>query len=94
MKSFIRDNVGDLTFKEAYLKTGKILNVTVSGVDKYDADRVLNYLTAPNIVIWSAVGCSCSIPFGKHIILLNTLFSSFLFLILFILLFFLYLLNF
>jgi hypothetical protein len=30
-KNFIRDNIGDLTFKEAYDETGFILNITVTG---------------------------------------------------------------
>ncbi len=61
-KNFIRDNIGDLTFKEAYDETGFILNITVTGAGQHIQDRVLNYLSAPNVVIWSAVCCSCSLP--------------------------------
>jgi len=28
---FVEDNIGDLTFQEAYDKTGWILNITVTG---------------------------------------------------------------
>jgi len=35
------------------------LNISVS--DKDDS-RLLNYLTAPNVLIWSAIVASCSIP--------------------------------
>jgi predicted acylesterase/phospholipase RssA len=62
VRDFIRDNIGDITFQEAYDKTGWIFNVTVTGYGEHDQDRILNYLTAPNVLIWSAVCCSCSIP--------------------------------
>ncbi|KAL4429942.1 hypothetical protein ABPG74_000308 [Tetrahymena malaccensis] len=62
-KKFLRDNLGDKTFQEAFDDTGFILNITVTGAGRHTQDRVLNYLTAPNVVIWSAVCCSCSLPF-------------------------------
>lgn len=55
--------LGNLTFQEAYNRTRKILNVTVSPASIYESDRLLNYLTAPNVLIWSAVCASCSVPF-------------------------------
>lgn len=54
--------VGDLTFREAYNRTGKILNITVSPASIHEQTRLLNYLTAPNCLIWSAVCASCSLP--------------------------------
>lgn len=54
--------VGDLTFREAYNRTGKILNITVSPASVHEQTRLLNYLTAPNCLIWSAVCASCSLP--------------------------------
>lgn len=38
------------------------MNVTVTGSGTHDGYRVLNYLTAPNVLIWSASVASCSIP--------------------------------
>jgi len=35
----------------------------VTGNSQYDSDRLLNYLTAPNVLIWSASAASCAIPF-------------------------------
>lgn len=55
--------LGDLTFQEAYNRTRKIVNVTVSPASIYESARLLNYLTAPNVLIWSAVCASCSVPF-------------------------------
>jgi predicted acylesterase/phospholipase RssA len=46
----VRDNIGDLTFYEAYNKTRRILNITVSASGTFEMPRLLNYLTAPNVV--------------------------------------------
>lgn len=32
-------------------------------MSQYDPDRLLNYLTAPNVLIWSASAASCAIPY-------------------------------
>lgn len=55
--------LGSFTFQEAYNRTRKILNVTVSPASIYESARILNHLTAPNVLIWSAVCASCSVPF-------------------------------
>lgn len=54
--------VGELTFKEAYNRTGRIFNITVSLTSAHEQTRLLNHLTAPNCLIWSAVCASCSLP--------------------------------
>ncbi|KAI5959091.1 TGL5 [Candida pseudojiufengensis] len=54
--------LGDLTFREAYNRTGKILNITVSPASLHEQTRLLNYITAPNCLIWSAVCASSSLP--------------------------------
>ncbi|KAI8895559.1 acyl transferase/acyl hydrolase/lysophospholipase [Globomyces pollinis-pini] len=59
----IRDNIGDITFAEAYKKTRRILNITVSSSTDYEMPRLLNYITAPNVLIRSAVTASSAIPF-------------------------------
>jgi predicted acylesterase/phospholipase RssA len=63
LKQFMRDNIGDYTFQEAFDKFGWILNITVTGLGEHDEDRLLNYLTAPNVLIWSASAASCAIPY-------------------------------
>lgn len=63
LKEMMQGLIGDVTFQEAYNRTGRILNVTVSVSGSHEMPRLLNYLTAPNVVIWSAVVCSCSVPF-------------------------------
>jgi TAG lipase/steryl ester hydrolase/phospholipase A2/LPA acyltransferase len=57
------ENVGDLTFEEAYKKTGRILNISVTNYGKHhDHNLTLNYVSAPNVLIWSAVAASCGLP--------------------------------
>ncbi|CAO3587873.1 unnamed protein product [Absidia cylindrospora] len=53
---------GSPTFKEAYERTGRIFNVSVVPYDTHSPTKLLNYITAPNCVIWSAVLASAAIP--------------------------------
>lgn len=41
---------------------GRILNVAVCPADTNEPPRVLNYLTAPHVYVWSAVSCSSAFP--------------------------------
>lgn len=54
--------MGSLTFKEAYERTGKTLNVSVIPSDRNSPVKLLNYLTAPRCVIWSALLASAAVP--------------------------------
>ncbi|KAL2165590.1 hypothetical protein VTG60DRAFT_4270 [Thermothelomyces hinnuleus] len=58
----MRSWLGDMTFLEAYNRTRRICNICVSSASIYDVPRLLNYITAPNVLIWSAVAASCSVP--------------------------------
>ncbi|KAH7018383.1 acyl transferase/acyl hydrolase/lysophospholipase [Microdochium trichocladiopsis] len=58
----MQDMLGDMTFQEAYNRTRRICNITVSSASIYELPRLLNYVTAPNVMIWSAVAASCSVP--------------------------------
>ncbi|CAG8644253.1 13799_t:CDS:2 [Cetraspora pellucida] len=53
---------GSLTFREAYERTGRILNISVIPNDPHSPPKVLNYVTAPDCVIWSAVIASAAVP--------------------------------
>lgn len=59
----MRSLLGDMTFQEAYNRTRRILNICVSSASVYELPRLLNYVTSPNVMIWSAVAASCSVPF-------------------------------
>eukprot|EP01135_Chromosphaera_perkinsii_P012209 Nk52_evm28s2612 gene=Nk52_evmTU28s2612 len=56
-----RSVAGDITFQEAYNLTRNILNITVNSTGQYEMPRLLNYLTAPNVLIWSAACASCAL---------------------------------
>jgi TAG lipase / steryl ester hydrolase / phospholipase A2 / LPA acyltransferase len=58
----IIENTGTYTFQEAFDRTGRIINITIPPVNSYDPPRLLNYLTAPHICVWSAALASCHIP--------------------------------
>jgi TAG lipase/steryl ester hydrolase/phospholipase A2/LPA acyltransferase len=49
-------------FQEAFNRTGRILNITVSPTNRSDPPRLLNYLTAPHVLVWSAAVASSSLP--------------------------------
>lgn len=56
LEECVRANVGNLTFEEAYNRTKRVLNITVtpSSTTGSSIPNLLNYLTAPNVLIWSA----------------------------------------
>lgn len=50
LEEYVRANLGDLTFEEAYARSKRILNITVATSGKTGIPNLLNYLTAPNVV--------------------------------------------
>mmetsp|Transcript_10679 Transcript_10679/g.16001 ORF Transcript_10679/g.16001 Transcript_10679/m.16001 type:complete len:432 (-) Transcript_10679:211-1506(-) len=63
LNEVIVDNIGDITFKEAYHRTGRIINITVGSTGGFEKPRILNYLTAPNVLIASAASASCALKY-------------------------------
>ncbi|KKA26820.1 hypothetical protein TD95_000760 [Thielaviopsis punctulata] len=53
---------GSTTFREAYERTGRILNITCVPADPHSPTILCNYLTSPDCVIWSAVLASAAVP--------------------------------
>jgi predicted acylesterase/phospholipase RssA len=62
LQNCIDRNIPDMTFLEAYQHTNRILNITVSPADSHQFPRLLNYLTAPNVLIRRAALASAAIP--------------------------------
>eukprot|EP00189_Rhodosorus_marinus_P008811 CAMPEP_0184753040 /NCGR_PEP_ID=MMETSP0315-20130426/43893_1 /TAXON_ID=101924 /ORGANISM="Rhodosorus marinus, Strain UTEX LB 2760" /LENGTH=567 /DNA_ID=CAMNT_0027232401 /DNA_START=558 /DNA_END=2261 /DNA_ORIENTATION=- len=62
LASCMESLLGDVTFAEAYKRTGRILNITVTPSKGSEAPLHLNYLTAPIVLVWSAVTASCALP--------------------------------
>eukprot|EP01138_Halocafeteria_seosinensis_P012580 gb/GECG01012853.1/.p1 GENE.gb/GECG01012853.1/~~gb/GECG01012853.1/.p1 ORF type:complete len:857 (+),score=84.92 gb/GECG01012853.1/:1-2571(+) len=56
---------GSVTFGEAFKRTGRIVSIPVTaryGTAQNAHAIILNYLTAPNVLLWSAVAASCALP--------------------------------
>ncbi|KAF2092399.1 patatin-domain-containing protein [Rhizodiscina lignyota] len=53
---------GSMTFREAYVRTGRVLNVACVPSDPHSPAILANYLTSPDCVIWSAVIASAAVP--------------------------------
>ncbi|KDD72260.1 hypothetical protein H632_c3616p0, partial [Helicosporidium sp. ATCC 50920] len=62
LQARLRRLLGDLTFAEAYARSGRVLCVSVTAADTREPPRLLNYLTAPHVLVWSAVACSSAFP--------------------------------
>ncbi len=62
LKNFLIENLGDLTFAEAYKKSGLHTNVAVAPYDASQNPRIMNGYTAPYLLVWSAVLASCAVP--------------------------------
>ncbi len=58
----IEQNVAALTFEEAFDHTGRIINIPVSPIQAHQHSRLLNYLSAPNVMIRRAALASSAIP--------------------------------
>ncbi|KAL3963891.1 hypothetical protein ACCO45_000895 [Purpureocillium lilacinum] len=58
LEDCVRANVGDLTFEEAYSRSKRILNITVATEGHGGVPTLLNYITAPNVLIWTAAVAS------------------------------------
>ncbi|EST06372.1 Patatin/Phospholipase A2-related [Kalmanozyma brasiliensis GHG001] len=54
--------MGSMTFKEAYERTGKVLCISVIPADRHSPVKLLNYITAPDCVIWSSLLASAAVP--------------------------------
>lgn len=62
LRKCLRTNIGNFTFQEAFDRTGRILNIIVTPNNNSDPPRLLNYLTAPHVLVWSAAVASSSLP--------------------------------
>lgn len=62
LKLAIQKYVKDYTFLEMFEENKWNLNITVTVGSQQSECQLLNYLTAPNVLVWSAVLASCAIP--------------------------------
>jgi len=62
LERLIARMVPDMTFQEAYEKTGRQISITVAPAEPYQRSRLLNAITSPNVFVRSAVMASCAVP--------------------------------
>ena len=62
LEKSLRENCGQYTFQEAFDRTGRIVNIVVTPTRSGRIPMVLNYLTSPHVLMWSAALASCAVP--------------------------------
>lgn len=62
LETCVEQNILDLTFEEAYKRTGRYINIPVSPSDPHQEARVLNAKTSPNVLVRKASLASSAIP--------------------------------
>ncbi len=62
IKALIARLVPEMTFQEAYDKTGRHLNISISPAEAHQTSRLLNAVTSPNVLIREAILASCAVP--------------------------------
>jgi len=54
--------IPELTFQEAYEKTGRMISITIAPFEEHQTSRLMNAVTSPNVYVRSAVMASCAVP--------------------------------
>lgn len=62
LEKLIERLVPDMTFQEAYEKTGRQISIPVAPAELHQRSRLLNAITSPNVFVRSAVMASCAVP--------------------------------
>lgn len=62
LEELIARMIPNLTFQEAYEKTGRQISISIAPAEIHQRSRLLNAITSPNVFIRSAVMASCAVP--------------------------------
>ena len=62
MRIMLESTIPDLTFQEAYEKTGRKISVTIAPLEENQSSRLMNAITSPNVFVRTAVQASCAVP--------------------------------
>ena len=62
LESIVNSTIPNLTFQEAFEKTGRKINISVSPHGLQQKSRLLNAIASPNVLIRSALMASCAVP--------------------------------
>tara|TARA_B110000503_G_scaffold69579_1_gene108435 strand:- start:11300 stop:12934 length:1635 start_codon:yes stop_codon:yes gene_type:complete len=62
LEKLIARMIPNMTFQEAYEKTGRQISISVAPAEIHQRSRLLNAITSPNVFIRAAVMASCAVP--------------------------------
>ncbi len=62
LKRKVAKLIPDMTFREAYEKTGRSINISISPSQPRQKSRLLNHIASPNVTLRSAVLASTALP--------------------------------
>ncbi|MBU3001985.1 DUF3336 domain-containing protein [Paraglaciecola arctica] len=62
LKTMLEAILPDMTFQEAYEKTGRMISITIAPFEEHQTSRLMNAITSPNVYIRTAVMASCAVP--------------------------------
>ena len=62
VREALHRRIPDLTFQEAFERTGRHLNVSIAAAEKHQTSRLLNAITTPNVYVREAVMASAAVP--------------------------------
>jgi NTE family protein len=64
LREVIRHNNGELTFAEAFARSGRVVNVSLSPTRMRQKPRLLCHLNAPDVTLESAAAASAAVPWA------------------------------
>ena len=62
IRSIVETWIPDITFEEAFQRTGRYLCVSVSPSEMHQQSRTLNSITTPNVLLRETIQASCAVP--------------------------------
>ena len=62
LEAGIKQFIPDMTFQQAFAKTGRAMNVSIAPAEAHQTSRLLNATTSPSVLMRSAVMASAAVP--------------------------------
>jgi predicted acylesterase/phospholipase RssA len=62
LQRLLEELIPDMTFQEAYEKTGRMISITIAPFEEHQTSRLMNAVTSPNVFVRTAVMASCAVP--------------------------------
>ncbi|WP_371195941.1 DUF3336 domain-containing protein [Glaciecola sp. SC05] len=62
LEILLEELIPNITFQEAYEKTGRMISITIAPFEEHQTSRLMNAVTSPNVFVRTAVMASCAVP--------------------------------